>query len=118
MNEKLRARRVKALAISDAPMNVSAAREFGQTVSLLGRELSFEAWHVVKVYSSPGWADAIWPGSACSTKRGAVNLAAKLNAAEKEEHRTHPWWGPYETHGSRFVVRFGICTGCADASAP
>ena len=43
MNEKLRARLVKALAILDAPVNASAAREFGQTVSLLGRELSFEA---------------------------------------------------------------------------
>ncbi len=118
MNEKLRARLVKALAILDAPMTVSAAREFGQTVDLLDHELSFEAWHVVKVYNSPGWADAIWPGSACSTKRVAAKLATALNAAEKEEHRTHPWWGPYKTHGSRFEVRFGICTGCMYASAP
>lgn len=118
MNEKLRARLVRALAILDAPMTVSAAREFGQLVARFDCELSFEAWHVVKVYSSPGWADAIWPGSACSTRRGAVKIAVKMNAAEKEQFRAHPWWGPYKTHGHRFVVRFGICTGCAYASAP
>jgi len=116
MNEKLRARLVKALAILDAPLTVGTVREFGQTVDHLGRELSFEAWHVVKVYHSTDWKNAIWPGSACATEREAEKVAAELNIEQEADHRAHPWWGPYETHGDRFVVRYGICTGCVYAS--
>lgn len=39
------------------------------------------------------------------TEAAAEAYCRKLNDQQREEHRTHPWWGPYEKTGLIYSYR-------------
>lgn len=71
-----------------------------------------KAFCTVKVYATVGgktFADPVtW--AAFTTEKKAKSETKKTAAYYKLNHEKHPWWGPWETHGDRFVVRLGAAT--------